>query len=263
MSCSVPAAMSSHSIGEQGVLLIDDMFEQTMPKMHAAIGELGGGDIDFVINTHWHFDHAQGNRVLGPAGAWIAAHAQSAAMMAQENIINLMIAKYRQPAYPAAARPAIIFDDRMRFDFNGERLDLIHVAPAHTAGDAVVLFPDRNIVHMGDVFNNAGYPFIDADSGGSVDGMIAFCEAILDELAPGAVVVPGHGAVADRDALAAYVHMLRTVRERIAEQIDAGKSLEEIIAARPTADFDATFGPVENSFGFIDRVHTSLVRDGH
>ena len=249
------------SVGEQGVLVVDDMFPEVIPKVEAAIKEIGGDGIDFAINTHWHFDHAEGNLALGPAGTWIAAHANSASMMAKENILNMVITKYRQPPYPPAARPSIVFDDRMRFHFNGEDVDLIHAGPAHTAGDAAVIFKNHNAVHFGDVFNNTGYPFIDVDSGGSINGMIAFCQAILDELGPNGVVIPGHGPVTDSAALQAYIDMLTTVRDRVAAQIAEGKGLMAVVASGVTSDLDETFGPVVNSLGFVDRVYTSLQRE--
>ena len=255
------------SVGEQGVLIVDDMFPEMIPKVEAALREIrgdtaaGNGGIDFAINTHWHFDHAEGNLVLGPAGTWIVAHENSAAMMAKPNIINLVGLKYAQQAYPPAARPAIFFDDRMRFHFNGEEIDVIHAGPAHTAGDAAVIFRNHNAVHFGDVFNNTGYPFIDADSGGGIDGMIAFCQAILDEMQPSAVIIPGHGEVTDITTLQAYIDMLTTVRERVAKMITEGKGLADVLAAKPTTDFDQTYGPAENALGFVDRVYTSLVRD--
>ena len=248
------------SIGADGVLIVDDMFPEMIPKVEAAIRELGGDGIDYAVNTHWHFDHAEGNLALGPAGTWIVAHQNSADMMAKANILNLVITRYRQDAYPPKARPAIAFDDRMRLYFNGE-VDIVHPGPAHTGGDAAVIFRDQNAVHFGDVFNNAGYPFIDADSGGGIDGMIAFCQSVLDEVGPGATIIPGHGPVTDVPTLEAYIAMLTTVRERVQEHIDAGRSLVEVVAAKPTADFDERYGPVLNSLGFIDRVYTSLTRD--
>ena len=248
------------SIGEDGVLIVDNMFPEMVPKVRTAISELGGGDIDYAVNTHWHFDHAEGNLALGPAGTSIVAHDNSAAMMAKTNILNLVVTKYLQEAYPREARPAISFDDRMRLYFNGDEIDIVHAGPAHTAGDAAVIFRKHNAVHFGDVFNNTGYPFIDADSGGGIDGMIAFCQTILDEMGPNAVIIPGHGEVTDSATLQAYIDMLKTVRERVAAMIGEGKSLEEVTAAKPTADFDETFGPEENSLGFVNRVYTSLVR---
>ena len=249
------------SIGEDGVLIVDNMFPEMVPKVRAAIAELGGGDIDYAVNTHWHFDHAEGNLTLGPAGTSIVAHDNSAAMMAKTNVLNLVITKYLQEAYPREARPAISFDDRMRLYFNGDEIDIVHAGPAHTAGDAAVIFRKHNAVHFGDVFNNTGYPFIDADSGGGIDGMIAFCQTILDEMGPNAVIIPGHGEVTDSATLQAYIDMLKTVRERVAAMIGEGKSLEAVMAAKPTADFDETFGPEENSLGFVNRVYTSLTRD--
>ena len=253
------------SVGEQGVLVVDDMFPELIPKVEAAIqgirGEGADGRIDFAINTHWHFDHAEGNLALGPAGTWIAAHANSAEMMAKENILNMVITKYRQPPYPSDARPSIVYDDRMRFHFNGEEIDLVHAGPAHTAGDTAVIFKDHNAVHFGDVFNNAGYPFIDVDSGGGIDGMIAFCQSILDEVGPNAIIIPGHGPVTDSATLQAYIDMLTTVRGRVAAQMAEGKGLMAVVASGVTGEFDETYGPVASSLGFVDRVYTSLQRD--
>ena len=246
------------SIGESGTLIVDDQFPELMPKIEAAIAKIGGKGVDFAINTHWHFDHADGNLAFGPKGTWLVSQANSRDMMMAPQIINLSATQYRQQAYPSNARPVITFDDRMSFHFNGERIDLIHSGPAHTTGDAAVIFRDHNAVHMGDVFNNTGYPFIDADNGGEMDGMIDFCEKVLAELKPGAIVIPGHGEMADVDALRRYVEMLRTVRGRISKLIDEGMSVEEVIAAKPTADLDEIFGDVENSLGFVDRVYTSL-----
>lgn len=246
------------SVGEQGVLIVDDMFPQMMPKVRAAIRAVGGKDVDFAINTHWHFDHADGNLALGPAGTRIVAHAHSAAMMASDNLLNMVRLRYMQKAYPPAARPVIVFEDRLRFHFNGDEIDVVHVGPAHTAGDAAVIFRNHNAVHFGDVFNNAGYPYIDVDNGGDIDGMIAFCQAILDEVGPQGVVIPGHGPVTDGKALAAYIDMLKTVRARVAKLIEEGKSLVDAVASRPTEDLDATFGSEMMSLGFVDRVYTSL-----
>ena len=249
------------SVGEQGVLVVDDMFPELIPKVEAAIQEIGGQGIDFAINTHWHFDHAEGNLALGPGGTWIAAHQNSAEMMAKENILNMVITKYRQPPYPPAARPSIVYDDRMRFHFNGEEIDLVHAGPAHTAGDTAVIFKDHNAVHFGDVFNNTGYPFIDVDSGGSINGMIAFCQAILDEIGPDAIVIPGHGEVTDSATLQAYIDMLTTVRDRVAAQMAEGKGLMAVVASNVATDLEERYGPVTASLGFVDRVYTSLSRE--
>jgi len=246
------------SIGEQGVLAVDDQFPEMAPKYKEKIRELGGGDIDFVINTHWHFDHADGNMALGPEGTWIVAHENARRMMMQDNVINLVTMQRDQPAYPAAALPVITFADGMMFHFNGEPIELLHFGPAHTTGDTAVIFRRHNVVHMGDVFNNAGYPFIDAGNGGSLDGVIEFCTRVLERIDERTTVVPGHGPVATHAVLEAYVAMLSTVRDRLSGLIDEGASLEQIVAARPTEEFDETYG---NPASFLDRAYTSLVRD--
>ena len=170
------------SIGADGVLVVDDQFPEMIPRVRAAIEALGGGPIDYAINTHWHFDHAQGNLALGPAGTTLVSHSNARGDMARGGIINLVLTRYRQHAYPPDALPVITFDGRMKLHWNGEQIDLLHAGPAHTSGDTAVIFREHQVAHLGDVFNNTGYPFIDVDSGGSIDGMIAFCRAVLAEL---------------------------------------------------------------------------------
>lgn len=245
------------SIGTSGVLIVDDQFPELVPKIRAAIAVLGGGKIDFAVNTHWHFDHADGNQALGPDGTWIVSQANSRAMMQGEHVVNGVVFKYRQKPYPAAALPAVTFTDTMQFHFNGEQIDLEHYGPAHTTGDTAVYFRDHNAVHLGDVFNNAGYPFIDVDSGGSLEGVITFCQATLAELKPGAIVIPGHGAVAHYGDLAAYVAMLGAVRAKIAPLVERGATLEEVVAAKPTSDYDEKLG---DPTAFVDRAYASLVK---
>ena len=248
------------SIGDDGVLIVDDQFPEMIPKVNEAIAEHGGGPVDFAINTHWHFDHADGNKALGPAGTWIVAQENSQKMMAKDNVINLVIAKYAQEAYPPDARPVISFKDGMKFHFNGGDIELVHAGAAHTDGDVAVIFREQNAVHFGDVYNNMGYPFIDVDSGGSIDGMIRFCETIASMIDETTTVIPGHGPITDVDALNAYINMLKTVRGRVQAEIEAGKSLEEVVAANLTADLDEVYGPESGSLGFVNRVYTSLTK---
>ena len=245
------------SIGEQGVLVVDDMVDGIVPKYKEAIADLGGGAIDFAINTHWHFDHSGGNPVLGPEGAWFVAQENSRAMLQRSNVINLVSQTIDQPAYTIEAWPVITYDTAMRMHFNGHRIDLLHPGPAHTTGDTAVILRDRNVAHLGDVFNTGGYPFIDADNGGSLEGVIAFCEAVLAELQPGAIVIPGHGPVSTYDGLAEYVSMLKTIRDRMSSLIRSGYSLEQIVAARLTSDWDETKG---DPTMLLDRAYASMTR---
>lgn len=245
------------SVGKDGVLVVDDQFPALMPKIKAAINDLGGEQVDFAINTHWHFDHADGNQALGPAGTWIVSHANSRQMMLGDHVVNLVALSYEQKAYPEDALPTLTFDDTMQFHINGEKIELMHFGPAHTTGDAAVVFRTSNAVHLGDVFNNAGYPFIDADNGGSLDGIIKFCSDTLAIIDPDTVVIPGHGPVTDYQTLSAYIDMLSTVRARMTGLIDKGASLEDVFAAEVSQEWDARYGDNQR---FINRAYLSLTR---
>ena len=245
------------SIGSNGTLIVDGQFPQMVPKYKAKIGELGGGKIDFVINTHWHFDHSDGNQVLGPDGTWIVANENSRQMLLKNNVINLVTAKQEQPKYPEAALPVITYDNSMRFHFNGEAIDLLHYGPAHTTGDTAVVFRTHKTVHMGDVYNNAGYPFIDADNGGDLNGVIEFSSKVLQQIDADYVVVPGHGPVAKYQDLVDYVAMLTTIRDRMKTLISSGATLQQVTAARLTSDWDKKKG---DPASFLNRAYTSLTR---
>jgi cyclase len=246
------------SIGKDGVLIVDDQLPQVIDKIEAAIAKVGGEGVDYAVNTHWHFDHAEGNNVLGPNGTTIIAHSNARAGMAKGGLVNMVVAQYNQQPYPAKALPVITYDEGMQIHFNDNQIDLKNFSPAHTSGDTVVIFKEQNAVHLGDVFNNAGYPFIDVDSGGSIDGMIQFCEETLQLTTMDTIVIPGHGPVTDVATLRRYVSMLQSVRTRVTDLIDAGKTMEQVIEAKPTADFDEVYGPESSSLGFINRVYTSL-----
>jgi cyclase len=245
------------SVGESGVLLVDDQQVPLTPKVRSAVAALGGQGIDFVINTHWHFDHAEGNQGLAPDGVWFVAHENSRAMLMHDNKVNFVTQIFDQPASPARALPVVTYDDTMRMHFNGHRIELLHFGPAHTTGDTAVLFRDRNVVHMGDVFNTLSYPFIDADNGGSLEGVISFSEHVLAALEPDAIVIPGHGEVSNYDGLVAYIAMLKTIRDRMSSLIRSGASLEQVKAARPTSDWDAKWGDPTT---LIDRAYASMTR---
>lgn len=243
------------SVGDDGVLIVDDQFPQLMPKIKSAIKSLGGKQVDFAINTHWHFDHAEGNISLGPGGTWLVSQANSRQMMQQDHIINLVSLAYEQKAYPESAWPDITYDDTMQFHFNGEQIDLMHFGPAHTTGDTAIVFRKSNAVHLGDVYNNSGYPFIDAGNGGTLDGVIEFCSATLKAIDENTVVIPGHGPLANYEDLVEYVDMLTTIRNRMMVLIEKGATLEEVYAAKVTSEWDEKNG---NNTGFINRAYMSL-----
>jgi len=243
------------SVGDDGVVIVDDQFPQLMPQIKSAIKNLGGEQVDFAINTHWHFDHAEGNLSLGPEGTWLVSQANSRQMMQDDHIINLVVLAYEQKAYPESAWPHITYDDTMQFHFNGEQIDLMHFGPAHTTGDTAIIFRKSNAVHLGDVYNNAGYPFIDAGNGGTLDGVINFCSATLNVIDEDTVVIPGHGPIADYEALVDYIEMLTTIRSRMMMLIEKGATLEEVYAAKVTSEWDEKNG---DNTGFINRAYMSL-----
>jgi glyoxylase-like metal-dependent hydrolase (beta-lactamase superfamily II) len=242
--------------GPQGSLVIDTGYPQFVPLYRDNVARLGGKPITHVINTHWHDDHSEGNKILGPDGALIVAHANAREMLMRDNKINVVRTILDQPAFPPAALPAITFDDRMEIYFAGERIELVHVAPAHTAGDVVVILRNHNVAHTGDVFLPAAYPFSDVDNGGSFDGEIEFVSRLLEVLDRDTVIVPGHGRVARYDDLVAYLTMLKTVRARIAALVASGATLEQVVAAEPTKEFDARYGNPRTYF--LDRSYKSL-----
>jgi glyoxylase-like metal-dependent hydrolase (beta-lactamase superfamily II) len=243
-------------LGEGRVLVIDTGYPQFVPKYRDEIARLGGGAITHAINTHWHDDHSEGNKVLGPSGALIVAHGSSREMLTRDNKINVVRTILEQPAFPPAALPVVTFTDRMDVYFGEERLELVHVSPAHTAGDVAVILRKSNVVHMGDVFLSSAYPFADVDNGGHLDGIIDFCREVLGRIDRDTIVVPGHGRTATYAELESYVDMLVTVRTRIAALIAGGASLAQVVAAQPTQEWDEKYG--NPATFFIDRAYKSL-----
>jgi cyclase len=245
------------TIGEDGVLLVDAQFAELAPKYKAAIAELGGAHVDLLVNTHWHYDHTDGNKVLGPDGATIIAQDVSRRMLLHDNVINIVTRTVEQAALGPDALPVITYGHAMSLHFNGEQIDLLHFGPAHTAGDTAVVFRGRDAVHLGDVFNTSGYPFIDADNGGSLRGIIEFCSAVLEQIDRTAIVIPGHGPVSDYEGLRDYVAMLSEIHDRMSALISSGASLEQVMAARITAEWDEKLGDPES---FVNRAYTSMTR---
>jgi cyclase len=209
--------------------------------------------VRFVINTHWHGDHVGGNENLARAGAVIVAHENVRRRMSTEQFMAAF--NTTVPASPARALPVVTFTGAVSLHLNGDDVRVIHVANAHTDGDSLVHFERANVLHMGDVYFNGLYPFIDLGSGGGIHGMIAAIERGLELANEATVVVPGHGPLSNRSELGAYRDMLAGFRDRIAALKGEGKSLEEVIAARPTAEFDERLGGAfispERLIGFI------------
>jgi len=242
--------------GKDGVLIVDDQFPQLKNKIMSAIRKIGGRKIDYIVNSHWHFDHAEGNIAFGKTGSRIIAHENSRFMMINPQPINLVSVVYPQQPYPSHALPQITYQDTMTVSLNGEEIGLYNFGSAHTTGDTAVYLKQSNILHMGDVFNMSGFPFIDADNGGNIDGIIYFCQSILSVINDETVVVPGHGPISTTQDMKNYIDMLVVVRDRIKNLIDEEKTLEEVLEAHPAQEWEAGFG---DATMLVDRAYTGLI----
>jgi glyoxylase-like metal-dependent hydrolase (beta-lactamase superfamily II) len=225
------------SHGEDGNVIIDDQFAPLVPKIEAAVKSVDPDPVRFVINTHWHFDHTGGNEAFGKAGAVIVAHDNVRRRMSVDVFSKQMNQTFK--ATPKAGLPVVTFAQGVNFHLNGDRIQVIHVDNAHTDGDALVYWTNANVLHMGDTFFfKATYPFIDRESGGSIDGMIAAAKTALKIVKPGGKVIPGHGPIATREDLQAYHAMLVDIRAKVAAGIRAGRTKAAVVASRPTATYD-------------------------
>ena len=227
-------------IGEDAAFLIDDQYAPLTPKILAAIAALTRQPVKFVLNTHWHSDHVGGNENLGKAGSLIVAHDNVRRRMSSEQFIAAF--KQKVDPSPKVSLPVVTFAESVSFHLNGDEIHGFHVASAHTDGDTIVVFRKANVVHMGDVFFNGTYPFIDLSSGGSIDGTIAAVDRVLAMIDDRTKVIPGHGPLSDKAGLGAYRRMLAGIRDRVQAQARAGKSLQETVAANPSAEFDQVWG---------------------
>ena len=230
------------SAGEDGVFIIDDQLEPLTDQLVAAIRSISDQPIRFVINTHYHGDHVGGNEKIGKAGAVIIAHDNIRERMTTDQFNHFF--NDTTPAWPKGALPVVTFNDQVTLHLNGEAVTAHHVPRGHTDGDSIVYFSESNVLHMGDIFFNGRYPYIDLDGGGTVQGMIAAVEKGLG-LADGETrVIAGHGPLSDRPGLQEYHDFLVTVRDRVQALVNQGMSLEQAIAARPTAEWDDILGEV-------------------
>ena len=228
------------SVGEDTVFVIDDQFAPLTPKIQAAIAKLSSKPVQFVLNTHWHFDHTGGNENLGKAGAIIVAHENVRKRLSSEGFIEFLGMKTKPE--PKVALPVVTFTRDITFRLNGDELLVTHAPRAHTDGDSIVRFGKSNVVHMGDTFFNKLYPFIDTSSGGSVGGVLAAVDGVLKTVGDGTKIIPGHGPLAGKADLKAYRDMLAAISANIRGQIKAGKTLEQVVASKPTAKYDEVWG---------------------
>ncbi len=215
------------SVGPDGILIVDDQFAPLADKIKAALKTLGEGKLKFVLNTHWHGDHTGGNPVFGPE-APIIAHDDVRKRLATEQKSEFF--KRTTPASPKEALPVITFNQSLSVHFNGEEIQVIHFPHGHTDGDSVIFFTGSNVVHMGDDFFAARFPFVDLESGGTVQGLSKNLGEIIPKLPAGVKLIPGHGPISMVDDLKLYHRMIQETTEIVRKKMAAGKTLAEIKA---------------------------------
>ncbi|MEO5820013.1 MAG: MBL fold metallo-hydrolase [Vicinamibacteraceae bacterium] len=223
--------------GPDGLLLVDNFVRPAWPALKAALDAIGG-PITTAIDTHWHFDHADNNASLRGAGAVLVAHAKTKVRLSESHDV---LGMHMDPE-PAEALPTVTFTDAKTMRANGDELTLQHVPPAHTDTDITVRFAKANVLHLGDLFFNGAYPFIDASTGGTINGMVTASEKALAAVDAKTQIVPGHGPLGDRAALDRYRTMLATIRDKVGALKASGKALADTQAAKPSAAFDAAWG---------------------
>lgn len=249
------------SVGEDGIVIVDDQYAPLAEKIQAALKNLGITDkpVRFVINTHYHGDHTGGNIPFGNAGSTV---------IAQDNVRKRLESggtagnggsvKMDVPPAPKAALPVITFEHDVTVHLNGEDIRALHFPAGHTDGDAVIFFPKNNVVHMGDDFVRYGFPFIDVASGGSVQGMIAAMEKTSTELPADVKVIPGHGAVSNLDDVREFVKMLKETSAAVQKAIDEHKTLEQMKQEKILEPWKKWSGDFIDADKFIETLYNSL-----
>ena len=242
------------SAGEDGVFLIDDQFAPLTDKIVAAIKKVSDKDIRFLINTHIHPDHTGGNENFGKQGVIIVGH---------DNIRSrLQDSMFGRPPLPDIALPMITFNDTVTFHINGEAVRALKLPNSHTDGDTLIHFQGSDVIHVGDVFRTTTYPYIDKAHGGSFQGTLDALAILIEMAGPSTKIIPGHGDIADREMAETFRNMLVTIKDRMMEQVQQGKTLQEVMTANITEDYDERWAPKPGSFfskeSFISLVYAEL-----
>lgn len=230
------------STGEDGLYIIDDQVRPVTSQLLRAIRKISNKPIRFVINTHYHADHTGGNETIGQAGAVIIAHDNIRKRMTTTQVSIFM--NNSTPPYAKDALPVVTFNDQMSLHFNGETATAYYVANGHTDGDSIIHFPLSNVIHMGDMYFNAMYPYVDLDAGGSIQGMVMAADLALSMADESTRIIPGHGPLAMTEDLRSYRDFLIEASTNVQALIDQNMDLQQIIAAQPTGKWDETLGKV-------------------
>lgn len=247
--------------GHQGIFIIDDQFAPLHEKIVAKIKEITAGKVSesantFVINTHFHGDHTGGNELMGKSGAVIIAHENVRKRLTTEQFNSFF--DRTTPPQPPGALPIITFTTDLTFHLNGDSVNTYHVAPAHTDGDAIIHFFKANVIHSGDIVFSSSYPFIDLDGGGSPMGVIKAVELILSMSDANTKIIPGHGNLTDKAGVEKYHHMLTTIFNRVKQMKTEQKTLEQVQAAKPTAEFDKDYKGFVTPDKFVEIIYRDI-----
>lgn len=242
------------SVGEDGVIIVDDQFGPLTQKIEAAIAEISDKPVTFVMNSHFHYDHTDGNMNFGRAGAYIVASDNARKRM--ESVQVLSGSGRVQEPYDAVGLPKITFEDKMRFYFNGNAVDIVNTGDGHTDGDAQIFFREANVIHTGDMYVRYGLPFIDRDNGGTADGMIQALENIAGLINDDTIIIPGHGQLATRADLLEFRNMLVVIRGRLVRAKVEGMSEAEMIASEPADGYAANN---DNTRGWLQQAYSEYV----
>lgn len=242
--------------GPDGKVIVDSGISTARSQLEAALAAIGPAPITRLINTHWHFDHTDGNEWLHAAGALIVAAENCRARLAVATRVEAW--DFTFPRSPTGALPEVTFKESLTVHSNRSTLSLEALSPAHTDSDTLVEFREADVMHVGDIWWNGHYPFIDYSTGGSIDGVIRAVETCLARATDSAIIIPGHGPTGDKAQLTEFRDMLTTVRQRVAAMKKRGSTLEDIIDGKPTNEFDARYG----GFLIAPSVFTSLVYAG-
>jgi cyclase len=242
--------------GTDGILMVDSQFAPLTDKIVAAVHQISDKPIRFLINTHVHGDHTGGNANLGKMGVLIFAREEL-----RNRLIHPSPTASGAPGVPAPAvgLPVVTYRGRVTFHLNGEDVELIPVPRAHTDGDTMVYFHKNNAIMTGDFFRSIQFPNIDRTNGGSLDGMLAGLGVVIGMAGPDTKIIPGHGPIVDRSAVMAHRDMLLAVRDRVANLVQEGKSQDEVIAAKPAADFEARISEIGTTEDrFVGQLYAEL-----
>ena len=247
-------------IGTDGTYMIDSQFGPLSEKIMTAITAIQDTPVKYLINTHWHGDHAGGNENFNRKGATIIAHENVRKRVSTEQHNKAF--NRTTPPSPVGAWPTITFSNDARLYANGEEMLLFHVHNAHTDGDAMVYFTQSNVLHTGDCFFSGRYPYIDLGSGGTVEGLIAAIDKALFVIDDDTKIIPGHGPLSTKADMVKYRDVIKTAKSRVEQAISEGKTFEEIKAAKLNSDYDEAWGSgFINGDRFVDIIYTDLTRE--